>query len=110
MNPDILADDNSERVLNLIYVSQDNAYEIPAYLLEPINLLELPEGSIRLHSIIGRGEFGKVYLGDAQGINKDSEWTTVAIKTLTGSIVIEFLFIYCSRLWYSMVKYINPPV
>ena len=83
----MLTDDNSERVMNIIYVSQDNAYEIPAYLLEPINLLELPGGSIRLHGIIGRGEFGKVYAGEAQGINKNSEWTTVAIKTITGLII-----------------------
>ena len=86
---------DGERVLNLIYVSQDSAYEIPAYLLEPINLLELPEGSIQLHSIIGRGEFGKVYVGEAQGINQNSEWTKVAIKTLKGPIsLINFKMCY----------------
>ncbi len=83
---DMLADDNSERVLNLIYVSQDNVYEIPAYLLEPINLFELPYDTVRLRSIIGRGEFGKVFVGEAQGVNGNPEWTTVAIKTLTGKI------------------------
>ena len=95
---DMMADDNSDRVMNLIYVSQDNAYEIPAYLLEPINLLELPDGSIRLHRIIGRGEFGKVYAGEARGINANSEWTTVAIKTLKGLIINTILLIF--KLYY----------
>ena len=90
----MLADNNSERLLNLIYVSQDDAYEIPAYLLEPINLLELPNDSIRLHHVIGRGEFGKVYAGEAQGINNNSEWTTVAIKTLEGLIINTYTILF----------------
>ena len=71
----MLTDDNSGRVMNILYVSQDS------------DLLELPGGSIRLHKIIGRGEFGKVYVGEAQGINTNSEWATVAIKTLRGLII-----------------------
>ena len=44
----------------------------------------MPAGSIRFSRIIGRGEFGKVYAGEAQGVNRNPEWTTVAIKTLAG--------------------------
>ncbi|CAB4026425.1 receptor-type tyrosine- kinase FLT3 isoform X1 [Paramuricea clavata] len=45
----------------------------------------MPAGSIRFSGIVGRGEFGKVYVGEAQGVNRNPEWTTVAIKTLTES-------------------------
>jgi hypothetical protein len=44
----------------------------------------MPASSIRFGGIIGRGAFGKVYVGEAQGINRNPEWTTVAIKTHTG--------------------------
>ena len=81
---DILADENSERVMNLLYVSQDNVHEIPVHLLESINLSELPGDSVRLRSIIGKGAFGIVYVGEAQLVNRNPEWTTVAIKTLSG--------------------------
>lgn len=81
---DILADENSERVMNLLYVSQDNVHEIPVNLLESINLLELPGDSVRLRGIIGKGAFGIVYVGEAQLVNRNPEWTTVAIKTLSG--------------------------
>ena len=79
-----MEDDNSERIVNLIYVSQDYVYEIPGYIAEKICSFEIPPGSIQFGGIIGGGEFGKVYVGEAQGVNRNPEWTTVAIKTLTG--------------------------
>jgi hypothetical protein len=80
----LIDDDNSERIVNLIYVSQDYVYEIPGYIAEKICSFEIPPGSIQFGGIIGGGEFGKVYVGEAQGVNRNPEWTTVAIKTLTG--------------------------
>ena len=80
----MLSEDNSEKEMNLIYVSQDNVYEIPPYLLMPVFSLELPSNSLQIRSIIGNGEFGKVYVGEAKGVNTTEDWTTVAIKTLTG--------------------------
>ena len=80
----MIDDDNSERIVNLIYVSQDYVYEIPGYIAEKICSFEIPPGSIQFGGIIGGGEFGKVYVGEAQGVNRNPEWTTVAIKTLTG--------------------------
>ena len=80
----MLPEDNTGKEMNLIYVSQDTVYEIPLYLLMPIFSLELPSNSIRLRGIIGNGEFGKVYVGEAKGVNTTDDWTTVAIKTLTG--------------------------
>lgn len=77
-------EDNNGREMNLIYVSQDNVYQIPSYLLMSIFSLELPSNSIRFGSIIGNGEFGNVYDGEAKGLNATDDWTTVAIKTLTG--------------------------
>ena len=79
-----MEDDNNEKVVNLIYVSQDYVYEIPGYITEKVGSSEMPAGSIRFSRIIGRGEFGKVYAGEAQGVNRNPEWTTVAIKTLAG--------------------------
>jgi hypothetical protein len=79
-----MEDDNSERIVNLIYVSQDYVYEIPGYIAEKICSFEIPPGSIQFGGIIGGGEFGKIYVGEAQGVNRNPEWTTVAIKTLTG--------------------------
>ena len=84
IDQDTLEDDNSERIENLIYVSQDKGYEIPGYIAEKICSLEMPASSIRFGGIIGRGAFGKVYVCEAQGINRNPEWTTVAIKTHTG--------------------------
>ncbi|CAB3990591.1 Retrovirus-related Pol poly from type-1 retrotransposable element R2 [Paramuricea clavata] len=82
---DIPADENGERVMNLLYVSQDNVHEIPEHLLESINLLELPGDSVQFRGIIGKGAFGIVYVGEAHLVNRNPEWTTVAIKTLSES-------------------------
>ena len=78
--------DSNGRVLNLIYVSHENAYEVPAYLLEPLNLLEIPGESLRFHKVIGQGQFGKVYEGKALGVNQSHGWITVAVKTLPGKL------------------------
>ncbi|CAB4010455.1 TK kinase, partial [Paramuricea clavata] len=85
-NKDNLKDDNGERVVNLIYVSQDNVYGLPGYIVDKICHFEMPVDSIRFIGVIGRGEFGKVYVGEAQGVNRNPEWTTVAIKTFKESI------------------------
>ena len=81
--------------MNLIYVSQDNVYEIPPYLMMPIFSLELPSDSLRLRQSIGNGEFGRVHIGDAQGVNGTEDWTTVAIKTLAGLPPLIKLMIQC---------------
>ena len=80
----MLGDGVNEKEMNLIYVSQDNIYEIPEYILEPISQYELPPDSVRLRSMIGKGAFGRVYAGEAHGINGNPELTAVAIKTLKG--------------------------
>ena len=79
-----MEDDNGERVVNLIYVSKNNVYGTPGYIVDKICSFEMPVDSIRFSGIIGRGEFGKVYVGEAQGVNRNPEWTTVAIKTFKG--------------------------
>ena len=76
------------RVMNLIYVSHDIVYEVPSYLFEPLNKLELPGESIRTAYVIDQGEFGKVYIGEAKIANKNREWKTVAIKTLSGKDIL----------------------
>ena len=83
---DQLPRDSNGRVINLIYVSHENAYEVPVYLLEPLNLLEIPGESLRFGNVIGQGQFGKVYEGKALGVNQSQDWITVAIKTLPGEI------------------------
>ncbi|XP_028415308.1 receptor tyrosine-protein kinase let-23-like isoform X2 [Dendronephthya gigantea] len=82
---DLLGDGVSAKEMNLIYVSQDNIYEIPEYILEPISRYELPPDSVRFRGLIGKGAFGRVYAGEALGINGNPEVTAVAIKTLKES-------------------------
>ncbi|XP_019635761.1 PREDICTED: mast/stem cell growth factor receptor Kit-like isoform X2 [Branchiostoma belcheri] len=43
---------------------------------------EIPETNIHLQTELGSGQFGKVYKGEAYGIDRQQEWRTVAIKTL----------------------------
>ncbi|XP_028417025.1 tyrosine-protein kinase receptor torso-like [Dendronephthya gigantea] len=85
VDPEILRTEADGRVMNLIYVSQDNIYEIPECILEPISRYELPPDSVRFHKMIGKGAFGRVYAGEANGINGNPEVTEVAIKTLKES-------------------------
>ena len=61
----------------------------------PILSLELPSDSLRLRQSIGNGEFGRVHIGDAQGVNGTEDWTTVAIKTLAGLPPLIKLMIQC---------------
>ncbi|XP_028415303.1 uncharacterized protein LOC114538347 isoform X2 [Dendronephthya gigantea] len=82
---DMLGTEGEGRVMNLIYVSPENVYEIPEYLSEPISRFELPPDSVKLDKMIGRGAFGRVYAGEARGINGNPEFTAVAIKTLKES-------------------------
>ncbi|CAB3983171.1 platelet-derived growth factor receptor alpha isoform X1 [Paramuricea clavata] len=85
INRDTLEEDGGERVVNLLYVSQDNVYGIPRSIADKIRSFEMPAESIRFSGIIGRGEFGKVYVGEVQGANINPKWTTVAIKTFKES-------------------------
>ena len=83
---DQLPRDSNGRVINLIYVSHENAYEVPLYLMEQLNLLEIPGEALRFGQVIGQGQFGKVYKGKALGIIENWDWVTVAIKTLPGEL------------------------
>ena len=87
---DLLPRDSNGRVINLIYVSHENAYEVPVYLLEPLNLLEISGESLRFGNVIGQGQFGKVYEGKAMGVISNQDWITVAIKTLPGEQTVFF--------------------
>ncbi|XP_028415331.1 fibroblast growth factor receptor 1-like [Dendronephthya gigantea] len=78
----MLGDEGNGKEMNLIYVSEDNIYEIPECILEPISRYELPPDSVRFHKMIGKGAFGRVYAGEAHGINGNPKVTAVAIKTL----------------------------
>ena len=69
--------------MNLLYVLQEDLV-IPEDLKGSIGLFELPGDRVRLRSMIGKGAFGEVYIGEALGVNSNPEWTTVAIKTLAG--------------------------
>jgi hypothetical protein len=69
--------------MNLLYVLQEDLV-IPEDLKGSIGLFELPGDRVRLRSMIGKGAFGEVYIGEALGVNNNPEWTTVAIKTLAG--------------------------
>ena len=84
VDPEILGAGADGREMNLIYVSQDNVYEIPECISKPISRFELPPDSVQLRQMIGRGAFGRVYAGEAYGINGNPELTAVAIKTLKG--------------------------
>ena len=97
-------EENNGKEMNLIPVSQDKVYEIPPYLLMPISSLELPSNSIRLGYVIGNGEFGKVYVGEAKGINANDDWTTVAIKTLTGLQPLTNFMIVCKLILAHTIK------
>lgn len=76
--------------MNLLYTLQENLI-IPEELKGSIGSFELPGEHIRLRSMIGKGAFGEVYIGEAHGVNDNHEWTTVAIKTLAG-IGVTFLY------------------
>jgi hypothetical protein len=77
--------EGSSKEMNLLYVLQEDLV-IPEDLKGSIDLFELPGERVRLRSMIGKGAFGEVYIGEAQGVNNNPEWTTVAIKTLTGLV------------------------
>ena len=100
----MLPEENNGKEMNLIYVSQDKVYEIPPYLLMPIFSLELPSNSILLHGIIGNGEFGEVYVGEAKGVNTTDDWKTVAIKTLTGLQPLTNFMIVCKLILAHTIK------
>ena len=80
--------------MNLLYTLQENLI-IPEDLKGSIGLYELPGEHIRLRSMIGKGAFGEVYIGEAQGVNDNPDWTTVAIKTLAG---IDAALLLCNKL------------
>lgn len=64
---------------NIIYTEQDIA-QGQAYAL--IDKYELPYERLRLGHVIGRGAFGLVYKGTADGINGFVGPTTIAVKQL----------------------------
>ena len=76
--------------MNLLYVLQEDLV-IPEDLKGSIGFFELPGEHVRLRSMIGKGAFGEVYIGEALGVNKKPDWTTVAIKTLAGSVMLSLL-------------------
>ncbi|CAB3991213.1 Titin, partial [Paramuricea clavata] len=80
--------EGSSKEMNLLYVLQEDLV-IPEDLKGSIDLFELPGERVRLRSMIGKGAFGEVYIGEAQGVNNNPEWTTVAIKTLTEAVTEE---------------------
>ncbi|XP_046848279.1 fibroblast growth factor receptor-like isoform X2 [Xenia sp. Carnegie-2017] len=71
--------------INLLYMMKEGL-EMPENLRVSLRLLELPGERIRRREMIGRGAFGEVYLGEAEGVNDSPGWTTVAIKTLTVAV------------------------
>ena len=71
--------------MNLLYVLREDVV-ISDDMRGSIDLYELPAENVRLQSMIGKGAFGEVYVGDAMGLSESSEWTTVAIKTLSGKL------------------------
>ena len=80
--------------MNLLYTLQENLI-IPEDLKGSIGSFELPGEHIRLRSMIGKGAFGEVYIGEAQGVNDNPDWTIVAIKTLAG---IDVALLSCHKL------------
>ena len=76
--------------MNLLYVLQQDLV-IPEDLKGSIGLFELPGENVRLRSMIGKGAFGEVYIGEALGVNNKPDWTTVAIKTLAGLVILSLL-------------------
>ena len=76
--------------MNLIYVSHVSAYEIPQNLVEALKSLEIPHESLQFGHIIGEGQFGKVYVGEAEGVHENPEKVAVAIKTLQGKNYVKW--------------------
>ncbi|XP_028415315.1 uncharacterized protein LOC114538353 isoform X3 [Dendronephthya gigantea] len=77
--------ESSSKEMNLLYVMQKDLV-IPDDLKSSIGSFELPGDRVKLRSMIGKGAFGEVYIGEAKGVNNNPEWTTVAIKTLAESV------------------------
>jgi hypothetical protein len=78
--------EGSSKEMNLLYVLQEDLV-ISEDLKGSISSFELPGEHVSLGSMIGKGAFGEVYIGEALGVNNNHYWTTVAIKTLAGLVL-----------------------
>lgn len=81
---------NSNKEMNLLYVLQEDLV-LSEDLKGSIGFFELSGERVKLRSMIGKGAFGEVYIGQAQGVNESPDWTTVAIKTLAGAAPVPLL-------------------